>query len=77
MQRDCRLKEVAREVRVELDEESVAAQLGEHLQQLGPENREVAHGHLSCRGLPACHSWINVKYDFFHIDKKTSTVGAM
>ena len=63
MQRDCRLKEVAREVRVELDEESVAAQLGEHLQQLGPENREVAHGHLSCRGLPACHSWINVKYD--------------
>ena len=61
VQRDSRLKQVAREVHVVLDEEPVPAQLGEHLQQLGPEDREVSDGHPSWRGLPACHSWTNVK----------------
>ena len=54
MQGDGGLKEVAREVRVELDEEAVAAQLGERLQHLRPQHRQLAHGHLSRRGLPAC-----------------------
>ena len=49
------LKEVAREVGVELDEEAVAAQLGENLQQLRPEDRQVPHRHLPRRRFPACH----------------------
>ena len=54
------LKEVAREVGVELDEEAVATQLGENLQQLRPEDRQVAHRHLSRRWLPACHDFFTI-----------------